>query len=131
VVIGHLGERIPYDIWRLDSRLERLQRHRGVTGKQTIRYYMTHNVHITTSGHFCTNSLKLAVAEMGASRVIFSIDYPCIRHLGSILIVDEDFEPGAVWFDGLTDADVPEKERVAIARGNAIKLFKLEKTLGV
>jgi hypothetical protein len=46
------------------------------------------------------------------------------------LIVDEDFEPGAVWFDGLTDADVPEKDRIAIARGNAIKLFKLEKLLG-
>jgi hypothetical protein len=46
------------------------------------------------------------------------------------LIIDEDFEPGAIWFDGLTDADVPEKERVAIARDNAIKLFKLEKLLG-
>jgi len=46
------------------------------------------------------------------------------------LILDEDFEPGAVWFDGLTDDDVPEKERLAIARTNAIKLFKLEKILG-
>ena len=46
------------------------------------------------------------------------------------LILDEDFEPGAVWFDGLTDEDIPEKERIAIARDNAIKLFKLEKILG-
>jgi hypothetical protein len=46
------------------------------------------------------------------------------------LIIDEDFEPGAIWFDGLTDADVTEKDRVAIARGNAVKLFKLEKLLG-
>jgi hypothetical protein len=46
------------------------------------------------------------------------------------LILDEDFEPGAVWFDGLTDEDVPEKERIAIARDNAIKLFKLEKIVG-
>ena len=46
------------------------------------------------------------------------------------LISDEDFEPGAIWFDGLTDEDVPEKERLAIARNNAIKLFKLEKILG-
>jgi hypothetical protein len=45
------------------------------------------------------------------------------------LITDEDFEPGAIWFDGLTDADVPEKERMAIARENAIKLYKLEKLL--
>ena len=51
-------------------------------------------------------------------------------HCEALLIVDEDFEPGAPWFDGLTDKDVPEKDRVAIARGNAIKLFKLEKILG-
>jgi hypothetical protein len=53
-----------------------------------------------------------------------------VSHFRMSLIVDEDFEPGAVWFDGLTDTDVPEKDRIAIARGNAIKLFKLEKLLG-
>jgi hypothetical protein len=53
-----------------------------------------------------------------------------VRTFWKRLIVDEDFESGAIWFDGLTDADVPEKERIAIARGNAIKLFKLEKLLG-
>jgi 2,3-dihydroxybenzoate decarboxylase len=78
VIIGHLGERIPYDIWRLDSRLERLQRPRGVTGKKTIRYYMTHNVHITTSGHFNTNSLKCALGEVGVDRIMYAIDYPCM-----------------------------------------------------
>lgn len=45
-------------------------------------------------------------------------------------MVDEDFEPGAIWFDGLTDDEIPEKDRLAITRGNAIKLFKLEKVLG-
>jgi 2,3-dihydroxybenzoate decarboxylase len=80
-VIGHLGERIPYDIWRLDSRLERLQRPRGVTGKQTIRYYMTHNVHITTSGHFSTGSLQCALGEVGADRIMYAIDYPCMLFL--------------------------------------------------
>jgi 2,3-dihydroxybenzoate decarboxylase len=73
-----MGERIPYDIWRLDSRLERLQRPRGVTGKKTIRHYMTNNVHITTSGHFSTNSLKCALGEVGADRIMYAIDYPCM-----------------------------------------------------
>jgi hypothetical protein len=58
-------------------------------------------------------------------RLIILVCPFCLR-----LILDEDFEPGAIWFDGLTDEDIPEKERIAIARGNAIKLFKLEKILG-
>ena len=58
-----------------------------------------------------------------------SIIRVCLIKSGK-LMTDEDFEPGAIWFDGLTDEDVPEKERVAIARDNAIKLFKLEKILG-
>jgi gamma-resorcylate decarboxylase len=91
---------------------------------------MTHNVHITTSGHFNTGSLKCAIGEMGVDRIMYAIDYPCMTFILSALILDEDFEPGAIWFDGLTDNEIPEKDRVAIARNNAIKLFKLQKLLG-
>jgi predicted TIM-barrel fold metal-dependent hydrolase len=91
---------------------------------------MTQNVHITTSGHFNTGSLKRAIWEIGVDRIMYAIDYPCNTFILPALILVEDFEPGAIWFDGLTDAEIPEKDRVAIARGNAIKLFKLEKLLG-
>jgi predicted TIM-barrel fold metal-dependent hydrolase len=67
---------------------------------------------------------------VGVGRIMYAIDYPCNPFFRSSWFLDEDFEPGAIWFDGLTDEDVPEKERIAIARGNAIKLFKLEKVLG-
>ena len=52
-----------------------------------------------------------AIAEMGADRVMFSVDYPF-----------EDISDAASWFDQvpLSDAD-----RRKIGRSNALKLFGL------
>ena len=50
--------------------------------------------------------------EMGADRVMFSVDWPF-----------EDVGEGAHWFD---KADIGEADRGKIGRDNAIKLFKLK-----
>src|ERR1700733_7882968 len=73
VVIGHLGERIPYDLWRLDHRLAKVPNR---PAKRTMRDYLRQNFHVTTSGNFCTPSLIHAIATLGAYRVMFAIDYP-------------------------------------------------------
>mgnify|MGYP000511692177 CR=1 FL=1 len=59
------------------------------------------------------NSLAMidAVAEVGADRVMFSVDYPF-----------EDFSDAADWFD---HAEISEADRRKIGRTNAMKLFKL------
>ena len=54
IVLGHLGERIPYDLWRLDHRLNKVPNR---PAKRTMGEYFRNNFHITTSGHFCTPSL--------------------------------------------------------------------------
>src|SRR5262249_16643535 len=69
------------------------------------------NFHLTTSGHFSTPALIDAVAEVGADRVMFSVDYPF-----------EDFSDAADWFD---QAEISEADRRKIGRTNAMKLFKL------
>ncbi len=108
MVLGHMGERIPYDIWRLDHRLQ--YRH-DYPAKQQMAYYLRNNVHITTSGHFRTQTLINAMLEMGSDRVMFAIDYPYEEHAR-----------GATWFDG---AEISETDRVKIGRWNAAKLFRL------
>ena len=52
------------------------------------------------------------MTEMGAERVMFSVDWPF-----------EDVGEGARWFD---NAEISEAERQKVGRGNAIKLFKLK-----
>jgi gamma-resorcylate decarboxylase len=108
IVLGHLGERIPYDLWRLDHRLAKVP---GRPAKRTMGDYFRQNFFVTTSGHFCTQSLIHAILTLGADRVMFAVDYPF-----------EDHAQAATWFDA---ADIAEADRRKIGRDNAIALFKL------
>jgi predicted TIM-barrel fold metal-dependent hydrolase len=108
IVIGHLGERIPYDLWRLDHRLAKVPNR---PAKKTVRDYLRQNFHVTTSGHFSTPSLIHAILMLGADRVLFAVDYPF-----------EDHAQAASWFDA---AEIAEHDRVKIGRANAKALFGL------
>lgn len=109
MVLGHLGERIPYDVWRIDHLMSKdASRY---PAKKPIGEYLRSNFHITTSGHFRDSAFHCALAEMGVDRVLFSIDYPF-----------ETMEDGASWFD---DTALSDGDRLKIGRTNAIELFKL------
>jgi gamma-resorcylate decarboxylase len=108
IVIGHLGERIPYDLWRLDHRLTKVP---DRPAKRTMGEYFRENFHITTSGNFCTQSLIHAILTVGADRVLFAVDYPF-----------EDHAHGCSWFDAV---EIAEADRIKIGRDNAKALFGL------
>lgn len=114
VVIGHLGEHIPFDLWRINHWFEDVKKPLGLDCKKTVRDYFAQNIWITTSGHFSTPTLKYCIEEIGASRILFSVDYPF-----------ESFGDACTWFD---DMKLDEDQKKAIAKGNAVKLFKLGKT---
>lgn len=110
LVLGHLGERIPFDLWRLDNMMKKQDRR--YAAKRPIGDYFRENFHLTTSGQFGEPAFHCSLAEMGVDHIMFSIDYPF-----------EEMAPGAAWFDTteLSDAD-----RLRIGRTNAIELFKLD-----
>ena len=72
IILGHLGETLPYLLWRFDSRAAiyglRLQ-------KPPSEYIRAHMV-VTTSGMFAAEPLTCALNALGADRVMFSVDYP-------------------------------------------------------
>lgn len=109
IVIGHLGERIPYDLWRLDHRLKNVPNR---PARRSMTDYFRSNFHISTSGHFCTQSLIQAMLTIGADRVLFAVDYPF-----------EDHMQACAWFD---TAGISEADRLKIGRTNAQKLFALD-----
>jgi len=109
IVLGHLGERIPYDLWRLDHRLRQVPNR---PARRTMTEYFLANFWVSTSGHFCTQSLVHAMLTLGADRILFAVDYPF-----------EDNDQAARWFDA---ADIAEADRVKIGRTNAVKLFRLD-----
>lgn len=109
LIVGHLGECVPFHSWRTQNRLNRDPRPRPF--KLTIQEYLKRNVYVTTSGFCSTPALINTIAEMGVERVMFSTDYPF-----------ETVEDAATWFD---NAEIPEVIRAKIGRENARALFNL------
>ena len=110
IIVGHLGEHIPYDLTRIDARM-RFSR-RGYEGKRYLGEYFRDHFYVTTSGNFCDPSFRCALEVMGIDRLFFSADYPF-----------ETMEDAAGWFDKVPLSDA---ERLQIGRSNAIKLFNLD-----
>ena len=110
LIVGHLGERIPFDLWRLDHRLKKSPQ--GIPAKKTMREYMCNNIHLTTSGQFYDPPLHLAMHEVGVERIMFSVDYPF-----------ETTKDACTWFDS---AELSKADRLTIGRNNAINLFNLD-----
>jgi gamma-resorcylate decarboxylase len=112
IVLGHLGEGLPFYIWRIDHRNNWMKAPHKYAAKKSVADYVRTNFYVTTSGHFSTPALVDTIAELGADRVMFSVDYPF-----------EDFSDAADWFD---KAEISEADRVKIGRTNAMTLFKLK-----
>ena len=112
IVLGHLGEGIPVQLWRLDNRNGWMKYKHQYAAKKGAADYFRKHFHLTTSGNFHTPSLVNVMTEMGADRVMFSVDWPF-----------EDVGEAAQWFD---KAGISEADRQKIGRANAIKLFKLK-----
>ncbi|KAK3349140.1 hypothetical protein B0T25DRAFT_582142 [Lasiosphaeria hispida] len=111
VVAGHLGEGIPFNLWRADHWYNKPVKKATRPSKHDYRYYFTHNISITTSGDFSTAGLKFCINEIGVDRCLYSIDYPY-----------DTIEEAQDWWKTV---DLPEDQKTAVARGNAIRLFKL------
>ena len=67
LILGHMGETLPYTLWRLDSRYG-MMRH-----KQEIRklpsQYIRENIMITTAGAFSAEPLLCAIQALGSDRI--------------------------------------------------------------
>lgn len=112
IIIGHQGEHMPFAMWRTNHWFEDVKKPKGLACKKTIREYFNENIWITTSGHFSTTTLNFNIAEVGADRILFSIDYPF-----------ESFEDACGWFDSM---ELNEADRLKIGRTNVERLLKLQ-----
>lgn len=112
IVLGHMGEGLPYSMWRIDHRNGWVKAPAKHKAKRKIADYFQENFHLTTSGNFRTQTLIDAILEIGSDRILFSTDWPF-----------ENIDHAAIWFDAAT---ISEADRVKIGRSNAEKLFKLD-----
>lgn len=109
LVIGHMGEGLPYMLWRTNNRVATHKR--DCKAEKPIPYYFNNNIWITTSAHCSTPALTCAMMEMSSDRIMFSTDYPY-----------DTMEQSAEWFDNIPFSET-DKEKMG--RLNAKNLFNL------
>lgn len=110
LVLGHMGEGIPYWLWRIDYTYnafrvpaERMQ----LTPSEAFKRNFT----ITTSGVNSHATLKFVLEVLGVERVMWAIDYPY------------QAAPGSVEF--MNTAPVSDADRHKLFHGNAERVFKI------
>ena len=110
ICLGHLGETIPFGLWRIDSRMQFSPR--GYRGKRPLGDYFRENFHLTSSGNFDDASFRCTLDVFDHDRIYYSADYPFER-----------MSDASDWFD-TTDV-ISDGLRVAMGRTNAIRLLNL------
>ncbi|HET9619444.1 MAG TPA: amidohydrolase family protein [Pseudolabrys sp.] len=107
VALGHMGETLPYLLWRFDSRAKLYNVKLGKEPSQ----YIKDNIVVTVSGVYAREPLICAVEALGRDKVMFAADYPF-----------ESVEEAGHFMD---DVAIAEDLRAAVAYDNAARLLGL------
>jgi 2,3-dihydroxybenzoate decarboxylase len=106
-MLGHLGETLPFLLWRFDSRAK----FHGIKLKKAPSEYIKENLIVTTSGMCSAEPLNCTIAALGKERVMFGADHP----------FEEAHEAG----EFLDHVPLDETLRTDIASGNAARFLGL------
>ena len=114
IVLGHLGEGIPYWLRRIDNRHAFAARTVGAATSMprlslTPSEYFRRNFVITTSGIDDPDVLELALRAVGADKIMFAIDFP--------------YEDPAAAVAFLRDTPLTDDQRTAIGHRTAERVF--------
>jgi 2,3-dihydroxybenzoate decarboxylase len=107
VMLGHLGETLPFLLWRFDSRAQLY----GIKLAKPPSDYIKQNIAVTTSGMCSAEPLDCTLAALGPDRVMFGADYP--------------FESAKQAGEFLDHTPLAEPLRADIAFNNAAKYLGL------
>lgn len=106
IVLGHLGEAIPFLMDRMDNRLSFLP-NPLIKAKHTLRYYFEHNIMVTTSGNMSKEAFECAKKVLGIDHICFGSDYP--------------YEDIGEMMEFLDEVPLNQKEREKMFNRNAIE----------
>ncbi|KAF8153948.1 amidohydrolase 2 [Crassisporium funariophilum] len=112
VIVGHMGERIPSDLSRIDFQLLR-QVALGMPMKANVTSYFHTNIYETTSGNFGIDLLKFHIGQIGLDRIMYSVDYPFV-----------DIPDGTTYLNSLTKV-LKKQDLQSLTRELAIKVLHL------
>src|SRR5262252_5674028 len=106
IILGHMGEGLPFLLWRIDHVLSRPGNRRV-----SFREQFSQHFYITTSGNFSTPALLCSMQELGVDHILFSVDWPFVQNV-----------PGTQWMHAL---QLSSEDKAKILSGNAKRLLKM------
>jgi len=109
IILGHMGETLPFMLWRLDSRAAFIYGGRPLMKPPSA--YLKRNLYVTTSGQCSDVPMITALTALGDEHVLFSIDYP--------------YEDSAVARHFIESAAIGDAVRDKVCRLNAARLMRL------
>jgi len=109
IILGHLGEGLPFAMHRLNDHTWRAAARRGL--KKTPLQYLKENLLVTTSGNWYEPAFQCALAALGADSILFAVDWP--------------YEPNSAGVEFLKKISVSDADREKIAHGNAERVLRM------
>lgn len=109
IILGHLGEGLPFGLHRLNDHTPYVARRRGL--KRMPIDYLRDNLVVTTSGNFSAPAFLCTLLTLGVDNVLFSVDWP--------------YESNKAAVDFLRTLPLSEGDREKVACRNAERLLRL------
>lgn len=105
IILGHLGEALPFLLWRLEWT------YRNLTKRSGLAECFRHHFYVTTSGNFSQSALQCTISELGADRIMFAVDWP--------------FNSNSEAVEFIRGAALDPEEKRGIFGGNAQRLLRI------
>jgi len=109
IILGHLGEGLPFAMHRLDDHTARSAARRGLQ-RRPIEY-LRDNLLVTTSGNWYEPAFHCTLAALGADNILFAIDWP--------------YEPNTAGMEFLKKLSISERDKEKIAHRNAERILRM------
>src|SRR6185437_12860257 len=110
IVLGHMGEALPFWLWRLDYMASPGSR-AALKNSLKPSEYMQRNFSMTTSGLEDPLVLRYMIDKVGVERLMWAIDYPFQQTPASVAFINS--------------ATLSDAEREQIAHRNAERIFRI------
>ncbi len=109
IILGHLGEGLPFAMHRLNDHTYRAAARRGLN--RTPLQYLQDNLLVTTSGNWYEPAFVCTLLALGADNILFAVDWP--------------YEANAAGMEFLKKLSISDLDKHKIAHLNAERILRL------
>ncbi len=109
IILGHLGEGLPFAMHRLNDHTWRSAARRGL--RKTPLQYMRENLLVTTSGNWYEPAFLCTLLALGADNILFAIDWP--------------YEANKTGMEFLRKLSISDADKEKIAHLNAERVLRM------